>query len=291
MLKQGSVQGIGDYALMPELPEVESIARKLRDGNGNPPLTGQTITHATVSWPRHIAIPAASTFRRNIRSRLIKSVGRRGKYLVFGLDRGTLLLHLRMSGDLYMTRPGTAKGRYEHTVFHLDTDWQLRFSDARKFGKVYLLKSPEKILDRLGPEPLDPGFTVDEFQSRLRTKKRLIKPLIMDQTFLAGMGNIYTDEALFIAKIHPRTRSDQLTDSQISDLWHAIRSALEEGIRANGASIDWVYAGGNFQNQFRVYQRTGEPCLRCGTQIERITLGQRGTHYCPSCQQELTDES
>lgn len=276
---------------MPELPEVESIARKLKDGNGNPPLPGQTITHATVSWPKHIAIPAVSTFRRNIRSRLIKSVGRRGKYLVFTLDRGTLLLHLRMSGDLYMSPPGAAKGRYEHTIFHLDTDWQLRFSDARKFGKVYLLRSPEKILDRLGPEPLSSAFTSDDFQSRLRTKKRQIKPLLQDQTFLAGMGNIYTDEALFMAKIHPRSRSDQLSDGQIKHLWRAIRTVLEEGIRANGASIDWVYRGGSFQNQFRVYQRTGEPCQRCGTPIERITLGQRGTHFCPSCQLELTNGS
>ena len=276
---------------MPELPEVESIVRKLKDGNGNPPLAGHTITRATVGWPRHIAIPAVSTFRRNIRSRLINSVSRRGKYFVIGLDRGTLLIHLGMSGDLYMSPPGAVKGRYEHTVFHLDTDWQLRFSDARKFGKVYLLKSPEKILDRLGPEPLSSDFTVDDFQRRLRSRKRLIKPLLMDQSFLAGLGNIYTDEALFLAKIHPRMRSDQLTDGQIRRLWRAIQTTLEEGIRANGASIDWVYRGGNFQNQFRVYQRTGDPCQRCGTPIERITLGQRGTHFCPSCQQEQSNGS
>lgn len=276
---------------MPELPEVESIARRLKDGNGNPSLPGQTITHATIGWPRHIAIPAVSTFRRNIRSRYIESVSRRGKYLVIELDRGTLLLHLRMSGDLYMTAPGAAKGRYEHTIFHLDTDWQLRFSDARKFGKVYLLKSPDKILDRLGPEPLSPAFTLDAFQSRLRSKKRLIKPLLMDQSFLAGMGNIYTDEALFLARIHPRSRSNQLADGQIKLLWSAIRTTLEEGIRANGASIDWVYRGGSFQNQFRVYQRTDEPCERCGTPIKRITLGQRGTHFCPSCQLEPINES
>lgn len=276
---------------MPELPEVESIARKLNDGNGNPPLPGQIITHATISWPRHIAIPAVSTFRRNIRSRMVESVGRRGKYLVIKLDRGTLLLHLRMSGDLYITPPGAAKGPYEHTIFHLDSNWQLRFSDARKFGKIYLLNSPEKILDQLGPEPLGPKFTLANFQSRLRSKKRQIKALLMDQSFLAGLGNIYTDEALFLAKIHPRLRSNTLTDDQIKLLWDAIRTTLEDGIRANGASIDWVYRGGSFQNQFKVYQRTGEPCQRCGTPIERITLGQRGTHFCPSCQQELTNDS
>jgi formamidopyrimidine-DNA glycosylase len=276
---------------MPELPEVESIARTLREGINAPTLVGQRITHATLRWPRHIEVPAPSTFRRKIRQRVISSVGRRGKYLVFELDQGTLLVHLRMSGDLYVKQKTDARGRFEHTVLHLTNGWEIRFSDARKFGKIFLLKDASEVLDKLGPEPLAPEFTAKSLGARLKEKKRIIKPLLMDQSFIAGIGNIYADEALYLSKIHPKAHSHQLSQLEISNLWGGIRSALQEGIKNNGASIDWVYRGGEHQNHFRVYQRTGKPCLRCETPIERITLGQRGTHFCPSCQSEQANEA
>jgi formamidopyrimidine-DNA glycosylase len=271
---------------MPELPEVETIAQNLKRGTDGPPIIGQRILRVSTRWPRHIERPSISTFRRKIQNRVIEDIGRRGKYLVVSLDEGTLLIHLRMSGDLKLTHENQERGPYEHTLFPLDSGWELRFSDARKFGKISLLEDPQVIFKKLGPEPLDQDFTSDVLSELIRGKQRMIKPLLMDQSFLAGMGNIYTDEALHIAKIHPNTKSNQLSPAQIHDLHAGIRMALTAGLRNNGASIDWVYRGGEFQNYFRVYQRTGEACPVCGTEIKRITLGQRGTHYCPTCQPE-----
>ncbi len=271
---------------MPELPEVETIAQNLKMGIDTPTLIGQEITKVSTRWPRHIERPSISTFRKKIRNRIIEDVGRRGKYLVLDLDEGTLLIHLRMSGDIRMINEEDVRGRFEHTILHFASGWQLRFSDARKFGRMILVRDPEEIFAKLGPEPLDPEFTVEAFANILSNKKRMIKPLIMDQSFIAGMGNIYTDEALHIAGIHPSRRSDGLTSGQVEALWSGIRMALLAGIQNNGASIDWIYRGGEYQNHFRVYQQTGEPCPVCETPIERIVLGQRGTHYCPSCQRE-----
>ncbi len=270
---------------MPELPEVETIALALRSGQGKAPaLPGLRIERVSLRWPRHIAAPSPRAFRRNIRARTIEEVGRRGKYLVFTLDRRTLLIHLRMSGDLYLVPEGEPRGRYEHTVFHLREGWDLRFRDSRKFGTVHLLDDPQQVLGKLGPEPLSPSFTAKRFGEMLRSRKRLLKPLLGDQTYLAGMGNIYIDEALHRARIHPLRQSHTLAVDEVSRLHRSIRRALREGLQNNGASIDWIYQGGGFQDQFRVYQRTGEPCPRCGTPIERILVGQRGTHLCPQCQ-------
>jgi formamidopyrimidine-DNA glycosylase len=142
----------------------------------------------------------------------------------------------------------------------------------------------EDVTGALGPEPLAPGFTARHLGQRLAGRKRRLKPLLLDQTFLAGVGNIYADEALHRAGLHPLRRSDALKPEEVRALWRAIRGALRAGLRHNGASIDWVYRGGSFQSLFRVYDRAGEPCRRCGTPIRRIVVGQRGTHFCPRCQ-------
>jgi formamidopyrimidine-DNA glycosylase len=152
---------------------------------------------------------------------------------------------------------------------------------------MWLVGQPESVLKNLGPEPLDPHLTVEQLHRMLTAVHRQLKPLLLDQGFLAGLGNIYTDEALHLAKIHPLQSSDSLTLDQAGQLLFAIRQVLEEGIRRNGASIDWVYRGGDFQNSFRVYQRTGQPCPECGTPVARIVVGQRGTHFCPTCQPNL----
>lgn len=270
---------------MPELPEVETIARHLRDGwSGAPPLPGRRIEAVTTRWSRHIATPSAARFRREVAGQRVLDVGRRGKYLVLPLDRATLLIHLKMSGDLLVSPAGAPPDRFDRTVFHLNGGWQLRFSDARKFGKAYLLADPERILARLGPEPLEAGFTPRLLGDRLRLHRRALKPLLLDQTFLAGLGNIYADEALHRARLHPLRRSDSLTPDEIRGLWRGIRQSLQRGLRHHGASIDWVYRGGDFQNHFRVYQRTGQACPTCGTPIARLVVGQRGTHICPACQ-------
>ena len=163
---------------------------------------------------------------------------------------------------------------------------ELRFNDTRKFGRIWLEKKGAggeiPSLSRLGPEPLE--ISSREFVRRIQAKKRLIKPLLLDQTFLAGMGNIYTDEALHMAKLHPVAASDSVTEEQAQALHEAIRKVLKAGIRRNGASIDWAYRGGQFQNYFRVYDQEGKPCPVCGTEIQKIIIGQRGTHFCPQCQ-------
>ena len=265
--------------VMPELPEIETIVRRLREQ-----CVGHTIKKVRIRWPRHIAKPSPRQFRQRIGGQSIQSLERRGKYLVFKLSSDTLLIHLRMSGDLVILPSNAQPRKYEHTVICLDNHYDLRFCDGRKFGKVYLVAQAEEVLGKLGPEPLEDTFTAKALAERLSSRKRMLKPLLLDQAFLAGVGNIYADEALHAARLHPMQRSNTLSDSQAEALWESIRWVLQEGIRHNGSSIDWVYQGGQHQNHFSVYQRTDKPCHSCGTPVKKITVGQRGTHYCPTCQ-------
>jgi formamidopyrimidine-DNA glycosylase len=272
---------------MPELPEVETVVRELREGSAKrgPSVLGKTIASVTVNWPRHIAIPSARALKQRLPGQTVERLGRRGKYLVFELSGGALLIHLKMSGDLNVVAVENAvPDRHAHTVFHFTDGTALRFSDTRKFGKVFLVQRAEDVTDVLGPEPLEAAFTAARLGRMLAKRKRLLKPLLLDQTFIAGLGNIYTDEALHLARLHPLRRSDTLTGAEVRALWRGIRQALRSGIRHNGASIDWVYRGGGFQHHFRVYDRATQPCLTCGTPIRRIVVGQRGTHFCPRCQ-------
>lgn len=272
---------------MPELPEVETIRLKLRSGSSEvPPLVGQRIEGVSLRWPRHIVTPAVSTFRRQIRGRAVRDVRRRGKFILIPLDGRTLAIHLMMSGDLKMANSISPRGRFDHTVIKFESGWQLRFSDSRKFGRVYLLKDPEELLGKLGPEPLAEDFDAEALALILSGHRRALKPLLMDQTVVAGLGNIYADEALHRAKIHPLRRSDSLNSTEVRALWKGIRAALKSGLHHSGASIDWVYRGGDFQNHFRAYGRAGEPCPVCGALIVRTVVGQRGTYFCPTCQVE-----
>jgi formamidopyrimidine-DNA glycosylase len=272
---------------MPELPEVETIRLALRQGvGGAPQLPGQRIEQVRLGWPRHVAAPSAAAFRQRIRGQTVGDVQRRGKYLVLPLNRDTLLIHLMMSGDLAMLPPESPPRPHDHTVFTLSSGWQLRFNDPRKFGKVLLLANPDDTLQWLGPEPLSPQFNRNVLAGLLAGRRRALKPLLLDQSVLAGLGNIYADEALHRARLHPMRHSDGLQPEEVAALWRGIRQALRAGLRHNGASIDWVYRGGDFQNHFRAYGCTGEPCPVCGTPIQRMLLGQRSTHFCPTCQQE-----
>lgn len=264
---------------MPELPEVETIARKLE-----PELVGRTILEARLQWPGTLAFPSARKFKQQIQGQKILNVGRRAKFLDISLSEAHLLIHLRMSGDLSIREGKIRPEKHDRLVLELSDGRSLVFNDTRKFGRAWLTANPESVLGRLGPEPLSRGFTAKWLHAALRSKHRQLKPLLLDQTFLAGLGNIYTDEALHLAKLHPLAASDSITAAQAEALQVAIRRVLKEGIRRNGASIDWAYRGGEFQNHFRVYDREGKPCPVCGTMIERIVVGQRGTHYCPNCQ-------
>jgi len=273
---------------MPELPEVETIARTLRLGSQDQPaLVNRRILGADLLWQRTLAEPSPVDFTACLVGQVIEDIGRRGKFLYFKLNRDWLLFHLRMSGDLLVKSVSAAHEIHDRLVLNLDGDVKLVFNDARKFGRVWLVNEVDRVVGGLGPEPLDEGFTADRLFDRLHATRRQLKPLLLDQTFIAGLGNIYVDEALNLAHLHPLTPSNLLTIEQVDRLLESIRTVLHAGIARNGASIDWVYRGGDFQNYFRVYQRTGEPCLECGTPIARIIVGQRGTHFCPVCQPVL----
>jgi formamidopyrimidine-DNA glycosylase len=270
---------------MPELPEVESIRRLLRVGKpDHPALIGKVIKNGQVFWPRTLAYPGLEDFGAQVANQEILEIGRRGKYLLFQLTDRTLIIHLRMSGDLVVEPEDVSLGKHCHMALILDNHYRLAFIDPRKFGRVWLVSDPQEVLAGLGPEPFDVDFTAQRFHELLQGKHRQLKPLLLDQSFLAGLGNIYTDEALHMAGLYPLIISSDLLKKQSERLLSSIREVLEEGIRRNGASIDWVYRGGDFQNYFRVYQRTGQPCFVCRTPIEKCWVGQRGTHYCPNCQ-------
>ncbi len=270
---------------MPELPEVETIVRTLRLGtNGLPGLPGRTVTGALVHWERTLAEPQPEIFTSQIEGLTFKEVSRRGKFLVCEVPPFYLLTHLRMSGDLKIVPRAEPAGSHDRVSLDLDNNTRLVFSDTRKFGRMWFTTNPDDILQPLGPDALDLNLDQEKFFGMLQGKKRMLKPLLMDQSFLAGLGNIYTDEALFLARLHPAVRADTLSFDQAGRLLRAVRSVLNEGIERNGASIDWVYRGGSFQNHFNVYRQTGKACTCCGTQITRTIIGQRSTHYCPACQ-------
>ena len=262
---------------MPELPEVETIARKLK-----PDLIGKTILSADLYWTRTLAYPFSKKFKQQIKGQQILDVRRRAKFFILQLSDFHLLIHLRMSGDLSIRDSTIRTEPHDRLVLKLSDGKSLVFNDTRKFGRVWLTEKPEDVLGKLGPEPLGEEFTVQWLHATLHSKRRQLKPLLLDQTFLAGLGNIYTDEALHYAKLHPLLLSDSLTKRQTEALHEAIHFVLNEGILHNGASFDWVYRGGEFK--FRVYGRADQECPICGTQIKRILVGQRSTHYCPNCQ-------
>jgi formamidopyrimidine-DNA glycosylase len=270
---------------MPELPEVETVVRGLRE-----PLAGRTITGVTFDWPRALGTPDSGIFPARIADQPVRVVNRRGKYIVITLDPDTLIIHLKMTGRLYVV-PDAASNhadRWVHFTFQLDNAHQLRFSDARKFGRVYLVEDPAEVLGALGPEPLATDFTLDAFRARIAGRSGRIKPLITNQQFIAGVGNIYADEALFASRIHPMRTADSLRDDEVAALYTAIRSTLRDGIAREGASVNWYRKAdgtkGTAQQTLQVYGRAGEPCPRCGHPIERIVVSQRGTHLCTACQ-------
>jgi formamidopyrimidine-DNA glycosylase len=270
---------------MPELPEVETIRRVLTKGNSEEnAIPGNTITGCRVLWAKSIAIPDAAAFTSMVTGQTFGRIGRRGKYLIFHLTKNKLLVHLRMSGDLFTDHVNDPLNKHSRVYFELDKKNRLVFTDTRKFGRMWLVEDESDVLVDLGPEPLDDDFTSGVFGRRLKRYRRQLKPLLLDQKFIAGMGNIYTDEALFRAKIHPMRISNTLSDGEIKKLFKSLRDVLREGIERCGSSIDWVYRGGDFQNYFNVYQQDGQPCPDCGTEIQKLSVAQRGTHICPECQ-------
>lgn len=268
---------------MPELPEVETTVRALR-----PFLVGRTIVDVWNDWPRimNLTLPE---LRFRLEGATITAVERRAKYLLVQLTGpDTLILHLKMSGHLSVVSPTRPRHKHDHTIFYLENGQELRFRDQRKFGRVYLVEDPQTVLAKLGPEPLAPSFTTETLKNQIHHRKRLMKPLLLDQTIIAGIGNIYADEALFYAGIHPQRMANTLTESEIEKLHHAIQKVLRLGIEREGASID-LYTKpdgtrGEMQNAVAVFRRTDQPCYTCGQHIVKIKLNGRSTHYCQTCQ-------
>ncbi len=270
---------------MPELPEVETIVRALRDGGrGGAPILGCRFLGVELLWERTLAVPDVGEFQRRLPGQKIESIDRCGKFLLFNLSADTLLMHLRMSGDLRVDRVEQPAAPHDRALFYLDDGLRLAFNDPRKFGRIWLTADPREVLAGLGPEPFDPDLTPETLYLRLQSRRKQIKTLLLDQSFLAGIGNIYADEALHRAGLHPLRLSDSINPAESARLLEGIRAVLEQGILHNGASLDWAYRGGQFQNQFRVHQRAGELCYNCGTLILRQVVGQRSTYYCPVCQ-------
>ena len=274
---------------MPELPEVQTIVNDLNAVG----LCGTKIIGSQVFWPRSLAQPSLKIFAKRIKGKKVSAIWRRGKYIVFDLTENEhLLIHLRMSGRLNLVSSENARLTHEHVIIHFNDGRQLRLHDTRKFGRIHLVKDPKSILDRLGIEPLAPAFTVKNLRIRLNSCHRQIKPLMLDQKIIAGLGNIYVDESLWEAKIHPRRISSTLSEKETRALHRAIRTVLKRGLKNMGTTLG---AGGTHfysisqnqgQNQryLKVFRRTGLQCIRCKTKVERMLIGQRSTHFCPACQ-------
>jgi formamidopyrimidine-DNA glycosylase len=278
---------------MPELPEVEYVARQLRQT-----LVDRTIRDARVTWPRTIAHPDAQTFCAEVAGARVLRIDRRAKYLLLFLSgEQALVVHRRMTGNLLLFPAAADEALWEETsdpycrvVFLLDDGRRLVFTDPRKFGRIALYPVSELAgaLHGLGLEPLGDEFTLEALAALLAGRARQMKPLLLDQTCIAGIGNIYADESLFRAGIHPLRRAETLTEEEIARLHAAIRAVLELGIEHGGTTFGrhqdiWGEAGRN-REHLAVYQRDGEPCLRCGTSLVRMVVAQRGTHFCPTCQ-------
>ena len=278
---------------MPELPEVETVVRELRAGG----LVGRVITRARAFWKPMIAPLTPAAFATRLKGRRVQSIHRRAKYIVLSLAKGdTLLIHLRMTGQLNLGRSRVAREPHQHIVLRLDDGRDLRYRDTRKFGRWILTRAPDRILGRLGPEPLSKHFDQKAFISQLRARRRQLKPLLLDQTFLAGIGNIYADEALWDARLHPGCVASTLSATEARRLHGAIRRVLRRGIQNKGTTLGSAQTnfqrpgGKRGQNQagLKVFRRTGLPCLRCGKPIRRMIISQRSTHLCPACQPERT---
>ncbi|MFZ5641629.1 MAG: bifunctional DNA-formamidopyrimidine glycosylase/DNA-(apurinic or apyrimidinic site) lyase [Bacillota bacterium] len=273
---------------MPELPEVETVKRTLEEK-----IVGCKFTGLKVFMPKVVKAGEVDDVAGAIAGKRVVRMGRRGKYLLVYLENNlVLVVHLRMTGQLVHSAPDQELPKHTHVVFNLDNGQQLRFVDQRQFGRIYLV--PANALDvlsglrNMGLEPFDPDFTKEYFKKELRNRRTKIKPLLLDQSFVAGIGNIYADEALHRALVHPERPAYTLNPREAAKLYQAIKDVLEEGIANRGTSIkDYVDGegrSGENQHQLRVYGREGQPCLKCKKPIHRIKVGGRSSYFCARCQ-------
>lgn len=270
---------------MPELPEVETTRRSLE-----PPLVGRRILDVTVR-DRRLRWPVPADLESSLSGARITALRRRAKYLLVDTDRGTLLVHLGMSGSLTVVPSSRPVIKHDHVDMTLDSGWRLRFHDPRRFGSMHWLTSadaPHPLLNALAPEPFDPAFDAAYLHRVTRRRASAIKQIIMNGELVTGVGNIYASEALFRAGIHPATKARRLSLERCARLVGAIRETLGRAIELGGSSLrDYVDGAGNpgeFQTESSVYGRGGQPCTRCGGTVRLIRQGARATYYCPGCQ-------
>jgi formamidopyrimidine-DNA glycosylase len=274
---------------MPELPEVEHVVRALRRA-----VLGRRIVAAEIKLPRLLVGSSPTTVKRKMRGARIDVVSRRGKYILIELDnQQVLLIHLRMTGKFLCIGPDQQLPPYPHIVFYLDDDRRLVFCDMRQFGRLRLLPTHKlpalPQIEALAPEPLSDEFSMAYFLATISKSRRSLKQLLLDQTRVLGLGNIYASEALFLARISPLKQANRLSKSRALKLHQAIRDILQEAIDAGSTlRIDLTDGNGSYfgttERFWRVYERAGEPCVNCGTRIRRIVQGGRSTYYCLRCQ-------
>jgi formamidopyrimidine-DNA glycosylase len=268
---------------MPELPEVETIKNELA-----PHVVGRTIVGVDIFWDRMVRQPSVQDLRARVAGQKIVGVGRRGKYLLLKLSGGeTLVIHLKLTGSLWQELPPEGE-RFVRATIHLDNGANIYFRDPRKFGKIWLVPDAALATGKIGPEPLEADFTAKVLKTRLRGHRIPVKAALLDQGILAGVGNLYADEALFCAGIHPMRPADSLSEKELKRLHSAILSVLLAGIGNKGASVENYYrpdgTKGKAHTEFKVARRGGEPCPNCGTPIEYTKVRGRGTYFCPRCQ-------
>lgn len=268
---------------MPELPEVESVLQCLTSGELS--LVGRTVQQVKIL--RNSVIDGdRERFLQTVTGSRFQAVKRHGKYLFFMLspagdaDTFWFAVHLRMTGRLYLAPAAQAMARHTRFALMLDKSMALRFDDSRCFGRVWLLDTPDTVIRGLGAD----GLAINrlEFLDGIRKSGRQLKPLLLDQSFLAGIGNIYADESLFRARLHPLQKGCNLTPDEAERLYRAVKGVLRQAVDAKGANIDGVFEAGSFP--VAVYGRGGKPCINCGAEIRKERYGQRGTHFCPDCQ-------
>jgi formamidopyrimidine-DNA glycosylase len=274
---------------MPELPEVETVRKTLENL-----VLNKTIENITVTWPKMIKNPEDVTqFTDALKGQTIKGISRRGKFLIFYTDTLALVSHLRMEGKYAVYPKNEPSDKHTHVIFQFTDQTELRYKDVRKFGTMHLFMRGSEFavppLINLGPEPFSEHFTTEYLSKKLQGTTRKIKPTLLDQSIVVGLGNIYVDEALFRSNIHPETLANSLNSQQLSTLHQEIVNTLSEAVQKGGSTIrSYVNSQGEigmFQLELFVYGRKGESCKRCGRDLEKTVVGGRGTHFCPNCQQ------
>ena len=278
---------------MPELPEVETVKETLKLK-----LIGKKIKDVKIYYDGIIAYPEIKEFSKQIKNLPIKDINRRGKWLMFDLDKYYLLSHLRMEGKYFFKNKGDELDNHEHVVFSLDSNEELRYRDTRKFGKMYLIKKED--INNVGPikdlglEPWDTNLTKEYLKDKYKTKKLPIKTVLLDQSIIVGIGNIYADEILFLSKLNPLIKCCDLKDDDLENIIKYTKEVLEKAIKLGGTtirtytSVDGVH--GRFQNELLVHGKDNDSCPACGQAIKKIRVGGRGTYYCSNCQKDIYEK-